>query len=115
MKANMKFLTYLSVYKAFILKIVLSLEYVHFDHKCRDIASLIPILTLNVESLNKCVEQCWLRQEYRSVIFKRLFPICELYSVDVSELQPAKLGTSCTVIPREDIRLDGSEVIESNE
>jgi len=115
MKTNMKFLVYLVVYKTFILKIVLSLEYVHFDHKCRDIASLIPMLTLNGNLLDECVEQCWLRQDCRSVIFKRLYPICELYNVDVSGLQPARLGTSCTVIRRDDIHLNGTEVCTSYE
>jgi len=103
MKTNMKFLTYLVVYKILIAKIVLSLEYIHFDHKCRDIATRIPILTLSGNSLDECVEQCWVRQDCRSEIYKRLYPICELYSVDVSELQPARLGTSCIVIRREDI------------
>jgi len=111
---NIKFITYFIVYNVFISKIVLGMEYAHFDHRCRNIGNIIPILILNGNSLNKCVEQCWLRQGCMSVIYKRLFPICELYSVDVSELQPAKLGKSCTVIRIEDIHLDGTEVLTSN-
>ena len=106
------FMTYFIVYNGLMSKTTVSLKYKHFDHKCRDITSIKSILTLNVYSLNECVEQCWLRQGCRSIMFKRLFPICELYSVDVSEFQPAKLGKSCTVIRIEDIHLDGTEVFK---
>jgi len=114
-KMIIKVWTYFIVYNVLLSKIVVCFEYTHFDHKCRDVPNHKLILTLNVNSLNKCVKQCSLRNKCLSVIYKRLFPICELYSVDVSEVQHAKLGTSCTVIRRDDIHLDGSEVIKSYE
>jgi len=110
-KRTIEFMTYFFVYNVFLPGIVLGLEYIHFDHKCRDITNLRQILTLNVNSLDECVEQSWLRQECRSVIYKRLFSICELYDHDISGLQPSRFGTSCTVIRREDIHLDGNEVL----
>ena len=96
-------------------KIVVCFEYTHFDHKCRDVPNHKLILTLHVNSLDTCVEQCLVRQNCFSLIYKRLFPLCELYSVDISELKSTTLGTSCIVIRRKDINLNGTEVLKSNQ
>jgi len=113
-KKTIKFLAYIIVNNVLLSRIAVGLEYTHFDNKCRDTTNLVSILALNVKSHEECVKQCWLRQDCLSVIFKRHFSICELYNVDVSELQHEKLGTSCTVIRRDDIHLDGTEVLESH-
>jgi len=107
------FWTYFIVCNVLISISAVGFEYTHFNHKCRDVSNHNLILTLNVNSLNKCVKQCWVRKKCLSVIFKRLFPMCELYSVDVAELTPVHIGTSCIVVRREDIH--ETEVKESFE
>jgi len=112
---NITFWTNFILCNILISKIVVCFEYTYFDHKCRDVPNYKLILTLHVNSLHKCVEQCLVRQNCFSLIYKRLFPLCELYSVDISVLKSTKLGTSCIVIRRKDINLNGTEVLKSKE
>jgi len=89
-----------------------SLEHSIYDNKCRDVTqtdskkgSFVGI------SVSKCVEKCWLRRQCKSAIYKRLYQLCEVYDVDVSTSEPERLDTSCAVIKRNDIVLDGTEVV----
>ena len=90
----------------FISHIAVGLDYIVFDFKCRYETSSFSILV--GISLDECVKQCSLRQGCASIIFKRLYPVCELYDVDVSTSSPVR--TSCIVVRKNDVTLNGSEV-----
>jgi len=93
------------------LRSVEGLTFSLFDYYCRNLKDSQGQPTIFTgTSIIQCVEKCWLRPQCKSVIYKRLFPLCELYDVDVTTSEPVRLGTSCAVIKREDIMLDGTEV-----
>jgi len=94
------------------LRKVYSLQYTIYDINCRTstrsesrIGNYVGISEI------QCVENCWLRPKCKSVIYKRLLPLCELDDVDVTTLEPIRLGTSCTVITRDNVSLEGTEVV----
>jgi len=87
------------------------LQFSIYDHKCRNVTdSRRKITILTGTTIEKCVEGCWRRPRCKSAIYKRLYPLCELYGVDVSTLEPERMGTSCAVIKRDDVKMDGKEV-----
>jgi len=91
---------------------IYSLEYNIYDNKCRNVTQSRSKISSFVEmSIKRCVEKCWLRPQCKSAMYKRLYPLCELYDVDVTPSEPVRLGTSCAVIKRDDIILDGTEVV----
>jgi len=92
----------------FVLHIAVGLDYLVFDNKCRYETNLFSVLV--GISLDECVKQCWHRQGCASIIFKRQYPLCEIYDVDVSTSSPVRMNTSCIVVRKNDVTLNGSEV-----
>ena len=108
MKIN--FIAFIIVESVLICKKASGLKYIPFDHKCRKTTDLNAIWIMNAKSLDKCILECGLRRHCASVIYKRAFPLCELYDVDVSTSAPIRMGGSCTVVRRNAVSLDGGEV-----
>jgi len=88
--------------------LAVGLDYIVFDHKCRYETKAFSVLV--GISLDECVKQCWIRQDCLSIILKRIYPLCEIYYVDVSTSSPVPMGTSCIVVRKNDVTLNGSEV-----
>jgi len=104
------FIIFIIVESVFIFKRASGLEYIPFDHKCRNTTYVNALLIMN--NFNNCRSTnvfCWLRSHCASIIFKRAFPLCELYDVDVSTSAPIRMGKSCTVIRRDAVSLGGGE------
>ena len=92
----------------FMPHLVLGLNYTVFDQKCRNGTNSLSVLT--EINLDECVMQCWFRPDCMAIIFKRLYSTCEVYDVDVSTSSPVPMGTSCTIVRKHDVIVDGSEV-----
>jgi len=104
-------LAILSILIVIFVETVDSIQFSQYDNKCRNVTNLKKTITVfKKKTVNQCVEKCWRRLQCKSAMYKRLYLRCELYDIDISTLEPERMGTSCVVIKRDDIKLDGTEV-----
>jgi len=104
-------LAFLSLFIVIFVETVDSIQFSQYDNKCRNVTDMKRQITVfKNKTVNHCVEKCWRRPQCKSAMYKRLYPLCELYDIDISTLEPERMGTSCVVIKRDDIKLDGTEV-----
>jgi len=102
------------IYYVLLLKIFFhsghGFTYTIYDFRCRDVTDLDRLTYVSAVSLKECIRQCIRRRGCLSIVYKRLYPVCEMFGVDVSTFTKVNLDTSCTVVRRDDVTLDSAEV-----
>ena len=84
--------------------------YTIYDFRCRDVTDLDRLNYISSVSLKECIRQCIRRRGCLSIVYKRLYPVCEMFGVDVSTFTKVNLDTSCAVVRRDDVTLGSAEV-----